>query len=245
MQSAALTIDARDPVAKARDMTNSTIQRLDTLLLATIGAALVLTVGVYFYSTAYFTHTYAQEDGFVEYATAIFLLIASLVLASNASSLKARGAWLAMICTGFYALLFFFASGEEISWGQRIFGWETGETFSEINKQQETNLHNLIVPTPWGDVHLAKTLFGPVLTTILLLYLVFLPLLYPRITWIKRLADKFAVPVPGLRHAVLALAASLVIASIDVNRKWEVYELIFSLLAASIFLRPQNPDKTT
>ena len=30
---------------------------------------------------------------------------------------------------------------EEISWGQRIFGWETPQTF-EGNVQDETNLHN-------------------------------------------------------------------------------------------------------
>lgn len=226
-------------------MTNSTIQRLDTVLLGLIFSVLVVTVGVYFYSTDYFSLTYAREDGLVEYATAIFLLVASAILVMNAAALRARGTRLAVICTAFYALLFFFAAGEEISWGQRIFGWETGETFQEINKQQETNLHNLIVPTPWGDFHLATTLFGPILTTILLLYLVFLPLLYPRVGWIKSLADKFVVPVPGRRHAVLALAASLVIAAIDVSRKWEVYELVFSLLATSIFLLPQNREKTT
>jgi len=36
-----------------------------------------------------------------------------------------------------------FMIGEEISWGQRIFGWTTPETYAEINKQHETNLHNI------------------------------------------------------------------------------------------------------
>jgi len=219
--------------------------RLDQSLLALICLVLVLTVGTYFYSTDYFSLTYAREDGFVEYGTALFLFAASLVLLVNAGRLKTRGLTLAFGCTLFYALLFFFAAGEEVSWGQRIFGWETGETFREINKQQETNLHNLIVPTPWGDFHLAKTLFGPILTSILLLYLAVLPLLYPRVGLIKRIADRIAAPVPGKRHAVLAIAASLVIAAIDVSRKWEVYELVFSVLATSIFLLPQNSEHTT
>ncbi len=226
-------------------MTLSTIRTIDRILLGIVVAVLVLTVGIYFYSTDFFSLTYAREDGYVEYGTAIFLFVASLVLLMNARSLKARGAGLALACTVFYALLFFFAAGEEISWGQRIFGWETGETFQQINKQQETNLHNLIVPTPWGDFHLAKTLFGPILTLILLLYLAVLPLLYPRVGWIKRTLDRIAAPVPGTRHAILAVAASLVIAAIDVSRKWEVYELVFSLLATSIFLLPQNRDHTT
>lgn len=47
---------------------------------------------------------------------------------------------------GMYAFLcvgIFFIIGEEISWGQRIFGWATPEAMQEINKQDETNIHNL------------------------------------------------------------------------------------------------------
>ncbi|MEO1139854.1 MAG: hypothetical protein AAFW87_10400 [Pseudomonadota bacterium] len=220
------------------------LQRFDNVLLAMICIVLITTVGIYFYSEEFFWGTYAAEDGLVEYATALFLLVASVVLVKNAISLRSKGLGLAAACTIFYALLFFFAAGEEISWGQRIFGWETGERFKEINKQEETNLHNLKFTLFGVEIHLAKTLFGPILTTILLLYLVFLPLLYPRVGWIKRLADRFAVPVPRRRHAVLAVAASLVIAAIDVSRKWEVYELVFSLLATSIFLIPQNREHT-
>lgn len=220
------------------------LQRFDTSLLALIGFVLATTVVVYLYSTDYFSLRYAAEDGLVEYATAFFLFVASGVLVANALSLRSKGLGAKVMFTLFYALLFFFAAGEEISWGQRIFGWETGETFQQINKQGETNLHNLIVKTPWGEFHLAKTLFGPILTTILLLYLVVLPLIYPKFQKIKQLADWFAVPVPGKRHAILAVAASLVIAAIDVSRKWEVYELVFSLLATSIFLLPQNRAHT-
>ncbi|MDQ7075673.1 MAG: hypothetical protein Q9O24_11105 [Gammaproteobacteria bacterium] len=41
------------------------------------------------------------------------------------------------------ALFFFVCFGEELSWGQRIFGWETPENFKEMNAQKETNLHNI------------------------------------------------------------------------------------------------------
>jgi len=46
------------------------------------------------------------------------------------------------------AVLFFFGAGEEISWGQRILGFETPETLSEVNRQEEFNLHNL---SAWED----------------------------------------------------------------------------------------------
>jgi hypothetical protein len=32
---------------------------------------------------------------------------------------------------------------EEISWGQRIFGWETPMYLAKINEQKETNIHNI------------------------------------------------------------------------------------------------------
>jgi hypothetical protein len=36
-----------------------------------------------------------------------------------------------------------FVAGEEISWGQRLFGWSTPESLGAINHQDETNVHNI------------------------------------------------------------------------------------------------------
>ncbi len=217
-----------------------TRQNLDKLLLIAVGAVLVLTVGIYLYSTDYFSLAYAAEDKVVEYGTAIALLLASLLLIHNGLSLRSHGTKLAVGLTFFYALMFFFGAGEETSWGQRIFGWETPEELKAINRQDETTIHNIEI----GGVAMTKHLFGPILTLTILLYLLVLPLLYPRLAGLRRVIDRIALPVPGKRHAVLALLASLVIATIDVDRKWEVYELIFGLLILSIFLNPQNPDAT-
>jgi ABC-2 type transport system permease protein len=172
--------------------------------------------------------------------SALFLLVASVVLAFHSVSLWRGGRRGAALLTALYALMFLMASGEEVSWGQRIIGWESSEFFKENNKQYETNLHNLIV----GDVQLTKSLFGPVLTVCILLYLVGLPLIYPRGGRIAALADRMAVPVPWMKHAAIALGASILIAVLDVDRKWEVYELVFSLMVVSIFILPQNPSKT-
>lgn len=219
------------------------LRQFDTAILATIVATLITTVGVYLISTDYFSNVYAVEDGLVEYGTAVGLFIASIVLAAHAMSLWGKGRKGAAALMGFYALIFFAAAGEEISWGQRIIGWDSGEFFQENNKQFETNLHNMVIPTPFGDLHLAKTLFGPVLTLAILFYLAVLPFLYRKSIRVAQLADRIILPVPGPRHAVLAIAASLVIAAIDVSRKWEVYELVFGLIVVSIFLLPQNRDK--
>jgi len=216
-------------------------QTLEKSVMALIVATLVATVVIYAWDRVFFTMVFAAEDGPVETATALFLLVASLVLGQHALALNAQGRRGAAGLMLFYALLFFLAAGEEISWGQRIIGWESNEFFQENNKQDETNLHNIIV----FGTQLTKTLFGPVLTAIILVYLVVLPLLYVRTDRVQRLSDRFVVPVPWLKHGIIALFASILIALIDVDRKWEVYELVFSLIVVSIFLLPQNRDKVS
>jgi hydrogenase/urease accessory protein HupE len=204
----------------------------ERLLLWAIAMLLVASVILAIGAPNFFVQVFAAEDGPVETATALFLLVAGLMLAWRIRGLSGLGAAL----TGVYALLFLFAAGEEISWGQRIFGWNSNDFFATHNAQGETNLHNLTV----GGHRLARTLFGSGLTAVVLFYLVVFPILYSRIGWIRRIAARLAIPVPGLRHAGLAVAASVIAAGIGVPRKWEVYELVFALLATAIFIRPGN-----
>ncbi len=81
--------------------------------------------------------------GLLEQATVALLLPAiaagvTLVVAHRAR-LQSRAAlrWVAL-CTA--ACVYF--AGEEISWGQWIFHWQTPAFFQAINSQRETNLHN-------------------------------------------------------------------------------------------------------
>lgn len=61
-----------------------------------------------------------------------------------------------ILCCGLIFLI-----GEEISWGQRIFGWSTQGVFAEINAQDETNLHNIVgVDTVFKWVQLFVGAYG-------------------------------------------------------------------------------------
>lgn len=206
---------------------------IDYVLYGIFG--LILIAAAIFAATdpVFFEESFAAEDGLVEYVSALFLLLSALVLWGHARRARPGRA---MILLGFYGLLFFFAAGEEISWGQRIFGIESGEFFLENNKQAETNLHNLVV----GNVSLASFLFGNVLTVVLLAYLVVLPLMYPRFAWVQGFVRALMVPVPHLLHAALTLLLTAVVLWMDQPRQWEVYEAAFAILAMTIFLKPAN-----
>lgn len=91
-----------------------------------------------------------DEDRYFENMGALGLFVTSLVFAYGLVKIsKIRSATLffrlrQLILLG-CALIAFFGAGEEISWGQRIFNWQTPVALNQINDQGETNIHNIVV----------------------------------------------------------------------------------------------------
>jgi hypothetical protein len=86
-----------------------------------------------------------RENQLLEILTFSFALISALLLWKNAWVLskiepfRLAACWLAVI-----GLASFFFAGEEISWGQSYFHWQTPELYTEVSR--ETNLHNGVIP---------------------------------------------------------------------------------------------------
>lgn len=206
--------------------------------LASAGLAVVIVCAILGLEDEFGTYV-AAEDAGIEYATSLFLLISSFVLARYAFRLFGAGRTLSGAFLALYAFLFLFGAGEEVSWTQRMFGFETPESLKDANVQGELTLHNLA----WGDTHIAHTIFGTGLAAVITVYLCVLPFLYSRVRWIARLADTFMVPVPSPRHALGTLVGTIVIGLVDLPRQWEVYEFVFSLMVLSVFLYPANAHR--
>ena len=92
---------------------------------------------LYFYNQPLLTWI-TREDSVSESLSAICYLLAACLFFVE----WVRGGFRNIFVLG-YALLFLVVGGEEISWGQRIFGLQTPATLMEHNVQQETNLHNI------------------------------------------------------------------------------------------------------
>ncbi|MCM4165631.1 hypothetical protein DHC50_18680 [Arenibacter sp. A80] len=186
----------------------------------------------------YFDVNYAQEDGPVEWGTAIMLFGIFLLSLYHLIKLwRSKKIWW-KLGTFLFVVLFLFASGEEISWGQRIFGVESSEFFIENNAQGETNLHNLVV----GEKKINKIIFSQLLFLVMFIYLIITPVLFRKYNWFKDLANKFAVPIVKWHHTIAFLVATVFVALNPASRKWEVYELAFGAIFFLIFLGPLNKE---
>jgi hypothetical protein len=134
------------------------------------------------------------------------------------------------------ALVFLFGSGEEVSWGQRIFNIESSEYFVENNSQGETNLHNIVV----DGKRVNKIIFSQLLTVVMVIYLLIAPFLYRKFVFIKNLANMFAVPIVQWHHTIAFLTVTGLLIFMPSSRKWELYELAFGVIFYLIFLNPLN-----
>lgn len=85
-----------------------------------------------------------REDGVVEWITVASMLVLALLVARRLLPPPAALPRLYRAAGWTLVGLALAAVGEEISWGQRLLGFETGETMKAVNLQHETNLHNLI-----------------------------------------------------------------------------------------------------
>jgi hypothetical protein len=85
----------------------------------------------------------AQEDGPVEWATFVSFVAAAGVLLVVVR--KSSPSWWFKGACVLLALFCLAVAGEEISWGQRLFGFKPPDVFLERNFQQELNLHNVLM----------------------------------------------------------------------------------------------------
>ncbi len=138
-----------------------------------------------------------REDGVIETVQALLILLAAILSATIAWRLPGRGPMVFM--HAFLALLFFLMFGEEISWGQRIFGIETPEGMSAINVQNEINIHNSF-----------GYLFDHLFILCFFLWGVAVPVLDAAAPVFRGLFRSIGLPVPSRGLAIGMLLATLI-----------------------------------
>lgn len=179
-----------------------------------------------------------REDGLAENLSFLFLAFGFVIFAFRTKSAIDHKKNKAIAFNLLGTFLFLFGAGEEISWGQRIFGFQAGEFFLENNYQLETNLHNLEI----AGVDLNILIFSRIMFFVLLTYFILLPISAYKLKSIRRLVNDFEVPVPRLHHSVmLVLTNAAIPAFINLEKESELHELV---LTGIMFLVLLDPAKT-
>ncbi len=139
-----------------------------------------------------------EEDGLIESIGAVSFLLASLTFFTAALRQKKgrfRLWWFLLL-----ALFCFLAFGEEISWGQRLIGFDSPNFFLQWNFQKETNIHNMAwisgfdekgqdLPW-WGKILTAGRMF----TLASFTFCVFIPIGVSRCSWLAEKTESWRLP---------------------------------------------------
>ena len=198
---------------------------------------IVSTVFLFYYSSSVY-NLFVEEDGIIEYSTAVLLLSVSiyfinkLLRKSKVISSKNIGIIL-------FSTIFFFGFGEEISWGQRIFNIETPLFFSENNLQSETNIHNLMI----GGVKLNKLIFTNVLFFIFLFYFLAGPYLYTKSNNVKSIINRFSIVIPKYSQSIIFICSTIIIYIFDHDRVSEIWECLFAFTMLITSISPLNKQE--
>lgn len=213
--------------------------RAEKLILAFVCGVVVLSVITSFVSEPFFVSHIVMEDGPVEWLTVLGLLsCAGLALVRFVKGKQDKRQATYLLGLVGTVLLFTFGAGEEISWGQRLFGIESPEFFEQNNGQGETNLHNLVV----GEIKINRLVFGKILAVAVCSFAFLLPWMWSQSTKIRDFAAAFAIPVPRLIHSLIYLGLFLVINTIDHSKRGELLEFSGSFMFFLMILEPLNVD---
>ena len=209
------------------------------LITTTIGIIAFYIISAIFYPKLYIFGTY--EDLYGEWAQTFFFLATFIFALLNAINKNQTYRWFFSLL----AIASFYVFMEEISWGQRLIGFDTPGYFHRNSYQDEANLHNLLT----GPV---KVWTKTVLTYLISCGLVGYGILYPLCLNIEfkpamKLAEWGVPPPPMALMLAFLLAAILELEPFGFNEA-EIAELLVALAltftALHYYLQVSRGQKT-
>jgi len=214
---------------------------IEKITLGYLAFFLILGIYLAIFNQSYFDSVYTLEDGILEWLTVIALFTTAWVCCKRAIQFSATQKKQFIVMNLLFAGIFFFAAGEEISWGQRLFDWQTNEYFTQFNAQNETNLHNLKV----NGIKINQLIFGLGFSIILLTYLLVLAPLYNINSKVHKFLDQWGIPMPKNLHIigyfVILIAVEVIIKELsETGRRGELTEFVTSFWVLLNVTFPKN-----
>jgi len=199
-------------------------------------ALMLITGFVLFFTNRDLFMQYTVEDGLVEWLTVFGLLLgAGLCFIRFVKLLHKRSA-IFLALTFLLGLMLFIVAGEEVSWGQRLFGIQSPEFFKEHNTQSETNFHNMVL----DGVKVNKVIFTFGLIAALGIFLLIVPYAYRRNKTFQQWVDSWGILIPRNYQIIAFMLLFAITESLPHEKNSELLECGAALLFFLIVRYPLN-----
>lgn len=213
-------------------------ENIEYSLFVFVGFHVLLGLLLSFVNFKYFEGNYTVEDGVIEWLSVDALLLSAGLMISRIYRIRLTKGWPFLVTLILFTCLFVFGAGEEISWGQRIFNIESSDFFKANNAQHETNIHNLVV----SGKKVNKIIFGTFLGICVATYFLILPVLFHKYEKIKKLVNRWALPIPRVRHIVAYLILFALCSIMPSPKRGEILEFGGTFIFFILILFPVNRE---
>jgi hypothetical protein len=186
----------------------------------------------------YFESTMVNEDGFFQWMTFYTLVFASVMCFYRVSILKPfrdNVFTSSLVVAGVTFLAF---ALDEMSWLQRVFGFQSPVFFQTHNTKMQVNIHHLVI----FGFYINNLIFTFAIKILATLYFLVLPFFYTKLDKIKAFVNKFAIPLPRYSQVGAYLVLTLLVGLIPSEFKYVIFEFGFYWILVLMMYNPLNNE---
>jgi hypothetical protein len=201
---------------------------------------ILLGIAIYYSHTnmTYFESVIIPDDGIFQKIIFVTILYASVMCFARASMLKPFRGSLFAACQVCLGILFFTFAMDEVSWLQRIFHFSTPAFFQAYNIRGQMNFHHLVI----NGFYVNALVFTLGIKIVATLYFLILPFLYPRKEKVRKIVNRFAIPLPRYTQTSVYILLAVLVHLIHSQFYYVVFELGFYWLLVLMMYNPLNEE---
>ena len=186
----------------------------------------------------HFESEMVAEDGFFQWMIFYTILFASAMCFYRASILKPFRGNVFAGCQIIMGLIFLGFAMDEVSWLQRLIGYNSPHFFQTHNTKMQVNIHHLVI---YG-FYLNNIIFTLAIKVLATLYFLVLPFFYTKLERIKSFVNRFSIPLPSYTHVGAYLILASLVGLIPSEFRYVIFEFGFYWILVLMMYNPLNGE---
>jgi len=135
-------------------------------------------------------------------------------------------------------IVFFGFAMDEISWAQRVLGYNAPQFFLEHNTKLQVNFHHLVI----NGFRVNNIIFTLTVKILATLYFIVLPFFYNKLEQIKTFVNRFAIPLPRYSQIGAYVILGVLVNFIPSELNYVIFEFGFYWILVLTMYNPINDE---